>query len=242
MKMVRAAAVAALGMAAAIWWTGGRRTSAAEAPAAAAAAPATQGYVLPKPDADGWISLFNGKDLDPWYGDTTIFVAEEGEIVGRSKTGLKRNEFLKSRFEVGDFRLVLQMKLVPNNANSGVQFRSQPFKGYEMKGYQADAGAGWWGKVYEESARGLLSKPDAEKWVNKEEWNTYEIVAVGSKVRTAINGHVCTDLDDPKGDKRGIFALQVHSGGPTEARWKNLKIQLEPKDARLTTVEGDAKP
>ena len=44
---------------------------------------------------------------------------------------------------VGDFRLTLQMKLVPNKENSGIQFRSQPFKGHEMKGYQAALGAGW---------------------------------------------------------------------------------------------------
>ena len=191
---------------------------------------------LPKPGPDGKIDLFNGKDLTGWYGDETVFKAENGEIVGKSEKGLKRNEFLKSKFEAGDFRLVLQMKLVPNKANSGIQFRSQPFKGHEMKGYQADAGAGWWGKLYEESARGMLVKGDNEKIVNVDDWNTYEIVAVGHRIMTAVNGHKTVDFEDEKGDKSGIFGLQVHSGGPTEVRWKDLKLELNPK-AELVTVK-----
>src|SRR3954468_6931242 len=90
---------------------------------------------LPKPDADGKISIFNGKDLTGWYGDMELFKVDNGEIVGKTEKGIKKNEFLKSQFELGDFRLVLQIKLVPNGANTGIQFRSVPFEGNEMKGY-----------------------------------------------------------------------------------------------------------
>jgi hypothetical protein len=191
---------------------------------------------LPKPGPDGKIALFNGKDLSGWYGDETVFKAENGELVGKTEKGLKRNEFLKSRFEVGDFRLVLQMKLVPNSANSGVQFRSVPFQGHEMKGYQADAGAGWWGKLYEESARGMLVDKGGEQWVNKDDWKTYEIVAVGNRILMAINGHQTVDFEDPKGAKTGLLGLQVHAGGPTEVRWKDLQLELNPKP-ELTTLK-----
>jgi len=193
-------------------------------------------FELPKPDAEGWISAFNGKDLDGWYGEASVFSVDNGEIVGKSATGLKRNEFLKSKFEVGDFRLMLQVKLTPNKENSGIQFRSVPHAGHEMKGYQADAGAGWWGKLYEESGRALLWKVGGEDVVKVDDWNTYEIVAVGDTILTAINGKKCVDLDDPKGAKKGIFGLQLHSGGPAEVRFKNLKLQLDPK-AELTTVK-----
>ena len=30
-------------------------------------------------------------------------------------------------------------------------------------------------------------------------WNTYEIQAIGSKIRTWINGHPCVDLEDTGG-------------------------------------------
>ena len=33
----------------------------------------------------------------------------------------------------------------------------------------------------------------------------------------------------PPGAKRGIFALQLHSGGPMEVRFKDLKLELNPK-------------
>ena len=66
------------------------------------------------------------------------------------------NEFLKSKAAFDDFRLALKIKLVPNKENSGVQFRSERFGDYEMKGPQADAGAGWWGKLYEENGRAII--------------------------------------------------------------------------------------
>ena len=53
----------------------------------------------------------------------------------------------------------------------------------------------------------------ASSHVKKGEWNHYEIEADGSHIRTWINGQLCVDLDDPDGKRRGIFALQLHSGG-----------------------------
>lgn len=181
-------------------------------------------------------AFFNGKDLANWNGNLDVWRVENGEIVGSSKTGLKHNEFLKSEFVLENFRLVFQMKLTPNNANSGIQFRSEPFEAYEMKGCQADAGAGWWGKLYEENGRALLSSKPCDAFVKTNDWNTYEILAVGSKIRTAINGQLCPDLDDPKVAQRGITGLQVHSGGPTEVRFKGFELELNPK-FELKTVK-----
>ena len=170
--------------------------------------------------------LFNGKDLTGWDGDPKLWSVEKGEIVGKSP-GIKKNEFLKSHMLAGDFRLTIKVKLVPNKENSGVQFRSEALPSGEMKGPQADVGAGWWGKLYEESGRGILSdNKSGEKIVKVDEWNEYEIVAEGSHVRTFLNGKPCVDLDDPKLSRRGIFALQIHSGGPMEVRFKDLKLEV----------------
>jgi hypothetical protein len=109
-----------------------------------------------------------------------------------------------------------------------VQFRSEPLPDGEIKGYQADVGPGWWGKLYEESARGLLSEVSGEPFITKDGWNHYDVWATGSRVRTALNGHVTTDVDDPKGMTRGQLAVQLHSGGPTEVRFKNLTLELDP--------------
>ena len=173
--------------------------------------------------------FFNGKDLANWDGDTEVWSVENGEIVGKTQTGLKQNNFLKSQLVLSDFRLICEVKLTPNQANSGIQFRSEPFGEFEMKGCQADIGQGWWGKLYEESGRALLSTKPGDQFVRKEDWNVYEIVAVGGKIRTAINGNLCTDLDDPQVAIRGITGLQVHSGGPTEVRFRKFQLEVNPK-------------
>jgi putative heme-binding domain-containing protein len=178
------------------------------------------------------VQLFNGKDLSDWEGDAAVWSVDQGEIVG--KGALKRNSFLFHKKEYSDFRLTAEIKLVPNAGNSGFQIRSVPIEGGEARGPQADVGAGWWGKLYEESARGILypakgQEFDGDKFVKKDDWNVYEIVAVGIKIRTAINGNLCTDLDDPKIALKGRFGLQVHSGGMMEVRFRNFKLELNPK-------------
>ena len=59
-------------------------------------------------------------------------------------------------------------------------------------------------------------------------WNEYRIEAVGSRIRTFINGKPCVDLDDPKGARRGIFAFQIHAGGAMEVRFKDIKLEVPP--------------
>ena len=180
--------------------------------------------------------FFNGKDTAGWDGNTELWKVENGEIVGTSRTGLKHNEFLKSQMVFGDFRLVCEVKLTPNKENSGIQFRSEPLPNGEVKGYQADVGAGWWGKLYEEEGRALLWDKSGESHVKPEEWNTYEILAVGNHVQTAINGKLCVDLKDPKGAAQGVIAFQLHSGGPMEVRYKNFEVEVNPKGG-LKTVK-----
>lgn len=178
--------------------------------------------------AENATSFFNGRDLTGWQGDEELWSVENGELVGRTK-GLARNEFLRSDVTADDFRLSLDVKLVDNHGNSGIQFRSEALPEGEMRGYQADIGAGWWGKLYEENRRGLLWKDSGESHVKLGDWNHYEVVAVGNHIRTWINGHLCVDFQDNSGEPRGIFALQLHSGEATEVRFKNIQLELNPK-------------
>ena len=76
---------------------------------------------------------------------------------------------------------------------------------------------------------GLHPRESGEKYVKPDDWNQYDIIAVGSRVRTWINGKLCVDLDDPDGAKQGITALQLHSGGAFEVRYKDFEIELDPK-------------
>ena len=78
----------------------------------------------------------------------------------------------------------------------------------------------------EEEGRALLWDKSGESHVKNGDWNQYEVRAQGSKIQTWINGQLCVDLDDPNGAKRGIIALQLHSGGPTEVRFRNLELKV----------------
>jgi hypothetical protein len=149
---------------------------------------------------------------------------DKGHILGRT-SGLKQNEFLKSDLVLGDFRLSCQVQLVGNRGNSGIQFRSEVLPDGLVKGYQADVGPGWWGKLYEEHGRELLWPTSGEAHV-KPGWNRYEILAQGDKLQTWINGQPCVELVDVPGAKRGIIALQLHSGGATEVRFKDFQVEL----------------
>ena len=190
--------------------------------------------LLATPDTVAY--FFNGKDLAGWDGDTELWKVENGEIVGTSRTGLQHNEFLKSQMVFGDFRLICEVKLTPNKENSGIQFRGEALPSGEVKGYQADIGAGWWGKLYEEEGRALLWDKSGEQFVNRDGWNKYEILAVGHHIRTAINGNLCVDLKDPEGATQGVIAFQLHSGGPMEVRFRNFELEVNPKP-ELKTVK-----
>lgn len=174
----------------------------------------------------GEIAIFNGKDLSGWEGDPSAWSVEDGAIVGRGPQ--KKNQFLYYTQEVSDFRLILEVRLVPDHENSGVQFRSERLPDGHAKGYQADIGKGWWGKLYDEHGRGLLVKVDADAFVQAGEWNTYEILAVGNRIWTALNGKRCVDFTDPKPVLKGRIALQIHSGGPLEVRFRNLRLETNP--------------
>jgi hypothetical protein len=177
--------------------------------------------------------FFNGKDLSGWEPDNTYWSVENGEIVGKVE-GNHPYSYLTTTKAVKDFRLTLKIKLTPNDGNSGIQVRSVRIDKNEMKGPQCDVGKGWWGDLYEEHARGKLTTKNGEQWVNVNDWNTYEIVFVGNKLRTAINGHLCVDMDDAKFSKQGIIGFQIHAGGTMEVRFKDLKLEIDPKFELLT--------
>jgi hypothetical protein len=58
------------------------------------------------------------------------------------------------------------------------------------------------------------------------------IEARGSRIRTYLNGNLCVDLDDPAGAKKGVLALQVHSGPPMEVRFKDLVLEVNPSSEK----------
>lgn len=186
------------------------------------------------PAADeGWQSLFDGRTLDGWEGDTKTFRVVDGAIVGGSlKAKVPRNEFLSSLKSYGDFELRLKFKLLGTKANAGVQIRSERIpQHHEMIGYQADLGDGWWGALYDESRRKkVLVGPDqAElaKVLRRDDWNDYRIRCQGRRIQLWINGHATVDYTEPDTaiQQTGHIALQIHGGTAGEAWYKDLALR-----------------
>jgi hypothetical protein len=172
--------------------------------------------------------LFNGKDLSGWVTpeDKSLFAVEDGEIVGRTKGDLKKNEFLATDKKYTDF--VLKAKVKYKNGNSGIQFRSKRAADGAVSGPQADVAEGFWGLLYEERGRGILERYPEEKakeLVKKDDWNEFVITAKGQHVTIELNGTRVIDREDPEFDKEGIIALQVHVGAAMEVRYKDIEIK-----------------
>lgn len=111
----------------------------------------------------GFISIFDGKTLHNWEGDTTYWRVQDGALTGevRSDNLLQHNSFIiwkggtPADFELkGEFR-------ISANGNSGINYRSERVAGipFALRGYQADIDGQnrYTGQNYEERKRTTLA-------------------------------------------------------------------------------------
>src|SRR4051794_22229418 len=82
---------------------------AAVASAADEKAPASK-VELPKPDADGFITIFNGKDLTYWSGLENYWTVKDGVISGHETKDKSKQTFLVFAAPVADFELHCKYK------------------------------------------------------------------------------------------------------------------------------------
>ncbi|MDA0833867.1 MAG: DUF1080 domain-containing protein [Planctomycetota bacterium] len=183
-----------------------------------------------KDSEEGFVSLFNGKDLTGWEGNFDLWKVKDKCIVGDSP-GIEHNQFLATIEKYDDFELRLEFRLKDGIGNTGVQFRSSRVKdSTEVRGYQADIGEKYWGCLYDESRRRkvLIQAPEKLYDILKlDDWNTYVIRAEGSRVKLEMNGFETVDYveDDAEIERDGIIALQVHSGPPLKIEFRNIRIK-----------------
>lgn len=174
--------------------------------------------------------LFNGQDLSTFEG----LIAEhwkvaDGAIVGSAPQGLKFNTFLCSRKKYGDFELSFQVKMTPG-ANSGVQIRSfihEP-KTFAVTGPQCDIGQQYWGSLYGEHFGGMMKAADpavVNRVVKEGDWIDYDIRAVGKRITIKLGGETTVDGEFEKAPDTGIIAFQIHSGGPMEVVFRNIRFK-----------------
>ena len=199
-----------------------------------------------------WENLFNGRNLRGWekLNGTAEYKIEDNAIVGISKMNTP-NTFLATKKMYSDFILEFEFK-VDDGLNSGVQFRSNSLKDYmngRVHGYQFEidpSSRAWTGGIYDEARRGWLYpmnyNPEGQKAFKNGEWNKARIEAIGSSIRTWVNGVSCTDLLDNT-TLSGFIALQVHSIGNADLEgktvaWRNIRILTQDLE-RFKTPEND---
>jgi hypothetical protein len=190
-----------------------------------------------------WEILFNGKNFKGWtkLNGTAEYTIKDGVIIATSKSKTP-NTFLATDKTFGDFILELDYK-VEDGLNSGIQFRSnstKEFKDERVHGYQFEidpSPRAWSGGLYDEARRGWLytmeKNPSAKTAYKKGEWNHIRIEALGTTVRTWLNGVECASiLDNLPEAAMGFIALQVHEIYKPEdegktIKWKNIKIATD---------------
>lgn len=195
------------------------------------------------------VPLFDGRTLDGWEGNTSLWRVEEGEIRGGSLTEkVVRNEFLSTRKAYADFELRVKLRLGGTGfVNSGVQIRSVRVPGSsETCGYQVDYGKGWYGRLYDESRRNkvIAESKDmaaATAAIHEGEWNEYRIRAQGPRIQSWINGVPALDFTetDPAIVQDGQIAIQIHGGGAAQVQVKDVFLEELPQESPLELkIEG----
>ena len=188
------------------------------------------------PSGDGWISLFNGKDLSGWKQRNGWAVYRvDGDTILCTTSKESPNSFLCTEKDYSDFELRFEVQVDPA-LNSGCQIRSKSLPEKDngrVHGPQVEImrGPGESGYVYgEATGRNWISpsQPTHENHKNSQ-WNQYCIRAQGNRIQTWINGKLIEDMTDPQAFLSGFIGLQVHGipkdQGPFQVKWRKIEIR-----------------
>lgn len=163
---------------------------------------------------EGFVSLFNGKDLTGWVGDTDGYIVEDGKIV------CKPGGNLYTEKQYSDFVFRFDFKLTPG-ANNGLGIRTPrdvnaAYQGMEIQILENTAEK--WAKLkdyqYHGSIYGVVpAKRGYLKPVGQ--WNSQEVIAKGKHITVKLNGKTILDADEADIDraiKEGTMDGRSHPG------------------------------
>lgn len=182
-------------------------------------------------DDAGYVSLFNGSDLDGWVIENdAAFSAKDGLLVLNKGAG-----WLRSEEEFGDFVFELDVRFLEKGANSGIFIRTGPTSkndknGWPDNGYQVQC------KDTITEARAIATMipygaPDFEHESDREaiakayrptgQWNHYEITCKGEDLSVKLNGTLVTTATNIK-NLRGHVGFQAEFG---HLEFQNIRIR-----------------
>ncbi len=188
-----------------------------------------------KGGSEGWIPLFNGKNLDGWKisDKPGTFSVRDGMIVvhGPRSHAFYVGPVQKANFENFEFKADV---MTQPGANSGIYFHTTyqatgwPSKGYECQVNQTHGDPKKSGGLY--NVVNLFKTPVKDK-----EWYTQHIIVRGKHIVVRINEKFVVDYTEPEPlDRRGprlssgTFALQGHDPGST-IYFKNVMVKPLPE-------------
>lgn len=189
------------------------------------------------PTSPALVSLFDGATLAGWHGDPAMWGVRDGAIDGLAEKG---GRLIYTKGDYDNFRLILQSRLVSEGNHLGVCFWGDrmPDFGYGECILVIPPTGGMWD--YHPGKKGPPREKLPHKPIDAHQWHTTEILAhMGTgKVRMAVNGVEVTRYKDidPNRLKKGPIGLQLHAG-VSQVQYKDLKIEIDPKEDRLLTLK-----
>lgn len=202
------------------------------------------GKLSAEEQADGFVSLFNGKDFDGWWVRGTnkdAYKVKDGNLL---VTGEKDGDWLMTNDEYGDFALRYEYRCVSGEGNSGVCIRAPKEGNPAFAGMEIQVLRPGWETPYQRAGSLYHTvAPTVEADKKFGEWNSVEVYANGQNIRTTMNGAVIYDVqltdftkeklekenvpDDwrkPLDDRpmKGYIGLQDHSDA---VEFRNIRLK-----------------
>jgi uncharacterized protein (TIGR03067 family) len=204
---------------------------------------------------DGWVSLFNGKDLTGWKthpDDPGKWTVEDGAI---ARPPAPQSYLFTERSDFENFHLRIEARINPTG-DAGVFFRSEfavrPSKNNGVlcpSGYEAQIGvrANW--PIHTGSICSSQGQTGADKVLQQgrpnphrpDEWFVLEVIAEGGRIRTLVDGQPVADYQDKERRfRRGHIALQTWGVNITQVRFRKIDIkELPPSPPELPKTAAD---
>ena len=187
---------------------------------------------------EGFVEMFNGKDLSGWK-TTGNWMIEEGNILTlkprKGESGWQRySDYIATEKKYGDFILDLEFKF-DKDGNSGVFMRIGDLKDHVNSGFEVQI-LDTHGKenVGHHDCGGVIKTQGPSKNMVKPagEWNRYTITLKGCHLEVVLNGERIIDIDISKTDLKDRPA-KGHISFQDEGKriwYRNVRIrELEPK-------------
>ncbi|MCF7973139.1 MAG: DUF1080 domain-containing protein [Phycisphaerae bacterium] len=181
-------------------------------------------------DATGYVSLFNGHDLQGWViENNALFSVEDGLLVVNRGVG-----WLRSEETFGDMILEMDVRFMEEGANSGIFVRTGPTShqndtGWPDNGYQVQC----MDRITEMPALATMIPYGAPPFTHESDldalarayrptgqWNHFQITCRGEDLFVKLNGTLITTAHEIK-NHRGHVGIQAENG---LVQFRNIRL------------------